>query len=190
MSPNLPKPEESSSSATAWTDFASHTDLKPKRADYVGMLAASFVLIAALVFGFLEHLHGQDVSAIAVLATLLSIGWLSYQLTRIRWKQYASWVFEYGKRLDCMIDLTPSGELDHPFIILQESNRLSELYKTRVYAIQYGRVGDVGYDAGYPKNNSNHQAIVVYDEKKHGNAIIFLINGHRFWCKAVPNRIS
>lgn len=173
-----------------WAKITSHQDLKPNRAYYVAMAVSSLLGVASLGFCVVENLNGAEVPLPVILVFILSLCWIIYQLTRVKWKQYATWVFEEGRRTNTSIDLVPSGELDRPFIVVEERNAMTNLYDTRVYAIQFGEVEAIDYDPRYPKSNCRHDATAIYDQQKHGNAVIFEIGGHRLWCKAVPKKLN
>lgn len=174
-----------------WANIKPHSDFNVGTAHYASLALAGAAIVGGVVWDFYDRVVlniGDGWQPILMVA--LGVSWIFYKLTRGSWSHYATWVYTKGKKMECVVDMVPSGEIERPFLMLSESGVLSSLYTTRVFSIQQGDPAAIGYDPRHPNKSWSFTAVASYDPHTRGNAVIFEIDGHRMWCRAVPKKIS
>lgn len=113
----------------------------------------------------------------------LAIGWIIYRTEQVSWYHYATWVFKHGQTIACAVDLVSSGELDEPYIVVKDENRLTAMYDTRAFKVVSGDAKQLLEERNAPGSKSTFECVVSFEKQRQEDAVIFEIAESRLWCK-------
>ncbi|MBX3135686.1 hypothetical protein KF707_05590 [Candidatus Obscuribacterales bacterium] len=170
-----------------WKDYPLHSDFqkverKANMITYVTMLPVAIVGFGvASMFGFPFFLA-------LCIGVAIGIGWAFYRAEQKTWYHYASWVLTQGQKLECNLDLVSSGELDLPYIVLRDENRITRIYETRVFKLVSGDIKKLLHAVDAPGTKTQHHARAYYDTEMRENAVVFKIGDSLLWCRAHHSR--
>ena len=170
-----------------WKTFPLHYDFRDieKRANLITYSA--IIPVAAVGFG-VSTMFGFPLGLAICIAVAIGFGWVLYRSEQRTWYHYASWVFKHGPEMKCDLDLVSSGELDQPYVVLRDENRIARIYETRVFKLVSGDVTRLLSAVNAPGTKSAHSAIVHYDTEQRENAVVFEIDTCLLWCRAYHSR--
>ncbi|MDZ4835036.1 MAG: hypothetical protein SGJ27_14770 [Candidatus Melainabacteria bacterium] len=182
----ISKPKSSSKKSKKndpeWKKTALHQDFNKINASANLITYALFFPVAAVGFG-ITTMFGFPLPLAGITAIGLAVGWVIYRSEQKAWYHYASWVFETGQSLECDLDLVSSGELDQPYIVLKDVNRLSHVYDTKVFKVVVGDTQQLYVDHNAPGAKLSFRAIAYFEKKPQENVVIFELAEMRLWCK-------
>lgn len=170
-----------------WKDYPLHSDFqkverKANTITYITMLPVAIVGFGvASMFGFPFFLA-------LCIGVAIGIGWAFYRAEQKTWYHYASWVLTQGQKLECNLDLVSSGELDLPYIVLRDENRITRIYETRVFKLVSGDIKKLLHAVDAPGTKTQHHARAYYDTEMRENAVVFKIGDSLLWCRAHHSR--
>lgn len=185
-SSNLKRPGQPSAQKK-WKTFPLHYDFRniEKRANLITWSA--ILPVAGVGFG-VSTMFGFPLELAACIAAAIGVGWVLYRSEQRTWYHYASWVFKHGPRIECDVDLVSSGELDLPYIVVRDENRITRIYETRVFKLVSGDLSRLLSETNSPGTKSTHVALVHYDSEVRENAVVFEIDTCLLWCRAYYSR--
>jgi hypothetical protein len=179
---SLDKQTSSNWKAYPLHDVFKSVEKKENLVTYVTMLP-----MAMMGFG-VASMFGFPLFLAFCIGVAIGIGWTFYRAEQKIWYHYASWVFAEGPKLECNLDLVSSGELDLPYIVLRDENRITRIYETRVFKLVSGDIKSLLKDVDAPGTKTNHHARVYYDTEIRKNAVVFKIGSCLLWCRAHHSR--
>jgi hypothetical protein len=175
------------SSDVKWKKFPLHADFATvgKRANLITWTA--IWPVAGVGFG-VASMFGFPAVLATCIALGLGFGWVIYRSEQVSWYHYASWVFIHGQTMECELDLVSSGELDQPYVVLKDENRIARIHETRVFKLVAGDVKKLLTEFDSPGRKTSHVAVAHYERQIGENAVIFEIDNCILWCKAHLSR--
>lgn len=177
------KQRASSSSQNAeWKKVPLHPDFKEINSRSNLVTSALFVPVAIVGFG-ITTMFGFPFPLAGIIAIGLAVGWVLYRSEQKAWYHYSSWVYTSGQSLECEVDLVSSGELDQPYIVLKDVNRLSHAYETKVFKVVVGDSKSLLTDRYAPGSKMSFRALVHFEKKPQEQSVIFELAETRLWCK-------
>jgi len=170
-----------------WKKFQLHPDFAKLGSRAKLLTAAGLLPVAIVGFGVSTMFGFPEVLA-SCIAVALAVGWIVYRSEQASWFHYASWVFRNGQKLECEIDLVSSGELDKPYVVLKDENRITLVYETRVFKLVSGDTEKLLQDLYAPGTKTAYIATAYFDKELGENAVVFEIASSLLWCKAHLSR--
>lgn len=165
-----------------WKKVPLHSDFKEIDSRSNLVTSALFVPVAIVGFG-ITTMFGFPLPLAAIIAVGLAVGWVLFRSEQKAWYHYSSWVYTAGQSLECDVDLVSSGELDQPYIVLKDENRLSNAYDTKVFKVIVGDTKAILTNHYAPGSKQSFRALVHFEKKPQEHSVIFELAGTRLWCK-------
>jgi hypothetical protein len=128
-------------------------------------------------------IFGFPLPLASIIAMGLAVGWIIFRSEQKAWCRYATWVFNSGQSIECDVDVVSSGELDQPYIVLKDDNRLTHAYDTKVFKVIVGDTKSLFANRNAPGAKSSFRALAHFERKPQEHAIIFELADTRLWCK-------
>ncbi len=168
--------------ANEWKKTELHSDFRKINSRSNLVTFAMFGPVAIVGFG-ITTIFGFPFPLAGIIGFGLAVGWIIFRSEQKAWYRYASWVFTSGQSLECDLDLVSSGELDQPYIVLKNDNRLSHTYETKIFKVIVGDTKELFAEHNAPGTKSSFRALAHFERKPQENAIIFELADRRLWCK-------
>ncbi len=169
-------------SVAEWKKVPLHPDFKDINSRSNLVTAALFVPVAIVGFG-ITTMFGFPIPLAGIIAIGLAVGWVLYRSEQKAWYHYSSWVYTTGQSLECDVDLVSSGELDQPYIVLKDENRLSHAYETKVFKVVVGDSKSLLTGRYAPGSKMAFRALVHFEKKPQEQSVIFELAETRLWCR-------
>jgi hypothetical protein len=168
--------------ANEWKKTELHSDFRKINSRSNLVTFAMFGPVAIVGFG-ITTIFGFPFPLAGIIGFGLAVGWIIFRSEQKAWYRYASWVFTSGQSLECDLDVVSSGELDQPYIVLKNDNRLSHAYETKIFKVIVGDTEDLFAERNAPGTKSSFRALAHFERKPQEHAIIFELADTRLWCK-------
>lgn len=165
-----------------WKKVVLHSDFQAINSRANLVTYALFVPVAIVGFG-VTTMFGFPFPLAGIAAIGLAVGWVIFRSEQKAWYHYATWVFSSGQSLECDVDVVSSGELDQPYIVLKDENRLSHAYDTKVFKVVVGDTTKLFTEHRAPGAKLAFRVLAHFERKPQEHAIIFELENTRLWCK-------